>query len=1259
MFRKRISLLIVLCLIFAGIAMPAHVSGATQAIYYVDPDDGDDVNHNGLSYNAAFQTIEHARDVVDDINSSMTGDIIVYLLGGTYDLSTSGTITFDQVDSGTNGYDVYYKAYSGESPIISGGKTITGWTLVSGNIYKATVSSTDNFRQIYVNGVKGIRARSEGSLPGATTTSTGYTYTITEDIDMQTWGNQSNIEFVYSYGMEWNFTRVLVSSISGNTVTMKNPNYALAQVTNNNLLKQSSSESSMEYMENAYELLNQPGEWYLNRAAFSNRPANTLYYIPRPGEDMSTATVEVPVVEKLVDFTGTLDTPVHNIRFEGINFSLSNYVRPSEVGHCYWQANVAIEDFDTPYYLTPASVELSAAKNIWFERCVFTQLGGAAVNMVYGSQNNTISGCRLTDIAGTAIQIGHPVNDDHPSDDRAILKDNSITNNYISDAATDYKGGVGILVAYTDGTTISHNEICNLPYSAISMGWGWGDVDDPENPTPAQNNIIKYNYIHDYVNHMADGGGVYTLGSQPNSEVSYNYMTDQNANDATIYCDQGTAGITYQNNVFRNTYSWQRNSGSLSHDLLFIGNYTDTSHKEVYYHDGMDETGTVVVSNENWPQAARDIMNNAGISPWYKDIIPDQISDINVFNMLYYASKTPFTPKNDYDGNIGYEFTVGTTPLCVTKLGRPVDLETMQRNHTITIWKVSDQSQVASVTITPSSLSDGLGYKYEPLSSFVTLNAGTTYRITSSEEDEGDKWKDLGSVDKHKDVITITKAVWSASGYPSTTYDGTDQAKGAATFFYQASDYADYVDAGNSASESAHNVQAAYRSVTGTEGGFTRRCSMIQESASWFSYNLSVPAGTDSMELDIRETGNGQALTKNYNIYLDGVLLEHHSYNMAPGETSYIYKRLVTGLSARTQDGNLVIKFEEENPWQDADPSIADIWVRSALPISDDFSGNLNKWVDTTNCTISNGQLTVTDNEYIRSAIGGGSNWSNYTFEADVKVTNGAAGLVFRAVDNNNFYMWQLNAGTSKLRPHKLVNGNYTVIKEINTSISLNTTYHVKIEVIGPQIKTYIDGNLVDTTIDTTFSKGNIGFREADAEAAVIDNVVVSDIPPLLRDDFSGDLSNWVNTTNCMISNGKLTVTNIGDDMRSLSGASWTDFTFEADVKVTDGAAGLVFRGTDSNNFYMWQLNADTSKLRPHKKVNGNWTVIKEVNTSIVLDMVYHIKIEASGSTIKTYIDGVLVDTTTDATFSTGKIGFRQGNADETAMFDNIVINRF
>src|SRR3989339_31793 len=316
--------------------------------------------------------------------------------------------------------------------------------------------------------------------------------------------------------------------------------------------------------------------------------------------------------------------------------------------------------------------------------------------------------------------------------------------------------------------------------------------------------------------------------------------------------------------------------------------------------------------------------------------------------------------------------------------------------------------------------------------------------------------------------------------------------------------------------------------------------------------------------------------------------------------------------------------------------------------LEDDFSTGLEKWDNTRIASIiSDGGLRVDYNELVRSknTING-----DFVFEVDVKIQKSSAGIVFRGVDNYNYYMWQLTNG--KLRPHKKVNNGWTVLKEVPASITENVVYHVKIEVVGNVIKTYINENLVDTTMDSTFSNGTVGFREAPFEVGVFDNVIVKQAGlTVFEDSFSVDLAKWNNT---WVENlfGQQFEVNGNEEIRSKSLVSG-DFVLEVDVKIQKDAAGIVFRGVDNYNYYMWQLAS--GKLRPHKKVNNVWTVLKEVPTSIDENVMYHVKIEVVGNVIKTYINENLVDTTMDSTFPNGTVGFREAPF-EVGVFDNVVV---
>ena len=344
-----------------------------QTVYYVSP--------TGLDTNAGtigqpFATLARAQSAVRTINTNMTGDIIIYLRGGTYALTN--TLALAPADSGNNGHQVRYQAYAPETPVIYGGKTITGWTLhdAGKNIWQAGVAATDNFRQLYVNGVKAVRAYGAPPAGYAVITDAGYT---TTDTNLQFYGNITNLEIV-THSVNWTQSRLPVAGIQNTNITIQQPCLGLAQ----NLL------TSPTRMENAYEFLTSPGYWYLNLYT------HTLYYIPRAGENLATATVEAPVVEQLITITGDSTNPVSNLSFVGLTFRLANWLQPSTgLGLASPQANQ--DDLTTSYlWVVKAALDCTGARNVGVTACTFANLGGDGVNFLRASQNDTIDGCVFT-----------------------------------------------------------------------------------------------------------------------------------------------------------------------------------------------------------------------------------------------------------------------------------------------------------------------------------------------------------------------------------------------------------------------------------------------------------------------------------------------------------------------------------------------------------------------------------------------------------------------------------------------------------------------------------------------------------------------------------------------------------------------------------------------------------------------------------------------------------------------------------------------
>ncbi len=147
---------------------------------------------------------------------------------------------------------------------------------------------------------------------------------------------------------------------------------------------------------------------------------------------------------------------------------------------------------------TPGNLSLSRVKGIKFERCVFTHLGAVGLNIDSGSQENQIIGNKFVDISSSAIQIGD-TSDFGTTQESLKMKNNTISNNFISGAAAEYQSAVGIFCGYNAGLRIEHNEVEQLPYTGISVGWGWG------RDSYAQDNQLNANWIHDVMLVLRDG----------------------------------------------------------------------------------------------------------------------------------------------------------------------------------------------------------------------------------------------------------------------------------------------------------------------------------------------------------------------------------------------------------------------------------------------------------------------------------------------------------------------------------------------------------------------------------------------------------------------------------------------------------------------------------------------------------------------------------------------------------------------------------
>jgi hypothetical protein len=129
---------------------------------------------------------------------------------------------------------------------------------------------------------------------------------------------------------------------------------------------------------------------------------------------------------------------------------------------------------------------------------------------------------------------------------------NTIENCTVTECGVQFYGAVGIWCGLTAETTIKNNKVFNLPYTGISVGWMWSPV-----PTPCRQNTIEGNHIHNIMNILSDGGGIYMLGLQPGSIIRNNHIHDVKINAGRaesngMFLDEGITDVIVENNLIYN-----------------------------------------------------------------------------------------------------------------------------------------------------------------------------------------------------------------------------------------------------------------------------------------------------------------------------------------------------------------------------------------------------------------------------------------------------------------------------------------------------------------------------------------------------------------------------------------------------------------------------------------------------------------------------------------------------------------------------------
>lgn len=246
---------------------PSGPNTGTSADYYVSPS-GNDAWPGTLSQ--PFRTVDRARVAVQSLKARVSGRTIrVLIRNGVYYLPS--TWTFSSQDSGSASTPILYANYPGETPVISGGRLLTGWRQASGNSWQVNLPAGTYFAQLWVNGARRYRPRTtpsgylyitgEYSTSGSTTTVNELSYSTNPAGGvLQTMANLGDVELIDFEA--WDVPHMRIASVNTSTHRI---------VTTASLEKQSIFHGFVPghrfLLVNVKEALKVPGQFYLDAPA--------------------------------------------------------------------------------------------------------------------------------------------------------------------------------------------------------------------------------------------------------------------------------------------------------------------------------------------------------------------------------------------------------------------------------------------------------------------------------------------------------------------------------------------------------------------------------------------------------------------------------------------------------------------------------------------------------------------------------------------------------------------------------------------------------------------------------------------------------------------------------------------------------------------------------------------------------------------------------------------------------------------------------
>ncbi|MGD7654737.1 MAG: right-handed parallel beta-helix repeat-containing protein [Verrucomicrobiales bacterium] len=530
-------------------------------------------------------TIPAARDAVRKLRAAgETGDVDVLLQDGRYALDE--TLVFGMEDAAPEGAVTRYLAAEGASPLVSGGRVISGWektNLQDGKVWRAKVPWATGeafFHCLYDGGTLLQRAQSEGFRVEVDANRNRYAGKLEDRINftfageaLKPWENLEDLEIFGAPTRAWLRNYLGIASVDPNAKTA-----TLSVPATYNMF-------GGWVVENCIDHLDKSGEWVLNSKK------GILYYWPESGTPGDR--IIAPVLNELIrvegvndaSLAGTRDQPVEGIVFEGLRFAHADRQKwlPGDKG---------LQHDWNMWDKTNGLVRFRGARNCVIRNCTFFDSGSDGVRLDLFCQKITVEGSTFRCLGGTGILLAG-----YGPGKKDVNHGNIIHNNEITRVGQLFLHSPGVFVWQSGHNRISHNHIHDQAYTGMvvsgvrrrffapvfaGMGeknpfgrWQFPNGTREHLPTirweeislssvtdwaayepymHARGNIIEFNEVHDCLKLLHDGNCIYLSGNGDGNIVRHN-VTYNHPNGAMIRTDDDSHGATVSHNLMFGTMS--------------------------------------------------------------------------------------------------------------------------------------------------------------------------------------------------------------------------------------------------------------------------------------------------------------------------------------------------------------------------------------------------------------------------------------------------------------------------------------------------------------------------------------------------------------------------------------------------------------------------------------------------------------------------------------------------------------------------------